>query len=543
MTVGLPLTVVNAFDRAARWFPNNEAVVDSGSRLSYRTLDDQSRRCAALLASLGAQRGQPVAILAAPSSIFMVAWLGIVRLGAVAMALHTREATPVLARICQKIQPTLLIYDASMEAAAAAIAAETPTIRATVRALSALPAEAAVGASPAAIIPTDLPQFPDDFPLASSDEDDPAIIVLSSGTTSLAKGIVHSHRTLIELARCDLYLYGGLKPSDRSLVPLSTAFIGCYNGWLPFLNVGGCTVFMERFDLAELPRLVSDERITHVFLTPTLWRRLLLSNLTGVDFSSVRQVGFAAEVMAASTLQKLRERISPNVVQMYGSSELGAAATCIWAEDMVGDRIASVGRPMVNCDLRIVVPGGRPSEEVPDGEVGEVLVSSPSLAVGIWHDPAMNGSLFVEEDGKRWWRSRDLGRVDAGGFLFIEGRHDDMIISAGINIMPARVEEVLMSHAAVRDCAVIGVPHPEFGEQVQAYVVSTDVGLDAAVLEKHMMASELSPYQRPRKYFFVDELPRTPTNKVSRKILREWAAKAGALHQASLSTNRPDRLT
>jgi long-chain acyl-CoA synthetase len=248
------------------------------------------------------------------------------------------------------------------------------------------------------------------------------------------------------------------------------------------------------------------------------------SDLAGADFRSVRLAGFAAEVMDAATLKRLRERISPNVVQMYGSTETGAAAACNFADDMVGDRLVSVGRPMLNGDLRVVTAGGGPTDEVPIGEVGEILVASPSLASGIWDEPEMSREIFIDDGRRRWWRSRDLGRIDAAGFLFIEGRHDDMIISAGINIMPARVEEVLLSHRSVRECAVVGVPHAELGEQVQAFVVSDDVKLDGAALDRHVLASDLSAYQRPRIYTFVSELPRTPTNKISRKALRDRAA-------------------
>ena len=358
-------------------------------------------------------------------------------------------------------------------------------------------------------------------------EEDPAIIALSSGTTSVPKGVVHTHRGLIEMARTDVYLYGGLRASDRSLVPLSTAFIGCYNGWLPFLNAGGCAVFMERFDLAELVRRTVEERVTHVFLTPTLWRRLLNADLTGVDFSAVRQVGFAAETMDAATLTRLRDRISPNVVQMYGSTETGAAATCIWAEEMVGERLVSVGRPMLNGDLRVVVPGGAPADEVRRGETGEILLTSPSLAAGIWDDPALTARSFIVDGDRRWWRSGDLGRLDRDGYLFIEGRHDDMIISGGINVMPARVEEVLLAHPGVRECAVVGMPDAEWGERVEAFVVRADPALDGGTLERHVRESDLSAYQRPRAYRFLAELPRTPTHKISRRALRDRANVAG----------------
>jgi long-chain acyl-CoA synthetase len=165
---------------------------------------------------------------------------------------------------------------------------------------------------------------------------------------------------------------------------------------------------------------------------------------------------------------------------------------------------------------------------VPPGEVGEILISSPSLAAGIWRDPEATAASFIIDGDRRWWRSRDLGRIDAGGYLYLEGRRDDMIISGGVNIMPARVEEVLLAHRGVAECAVVGVPDPEWGERVQAFVVRADPALDAKMLEQHVRASDLSAYQRPRTYTFVAELPRTSTNKVLRRALRETVLRATA---------------
>ncbi len=153
-------------------------------------------------------------------------------------------------------------------------------------------------------------------------------------------------------------------------------------------------------------------------------------------------------------------------------------------------------------------------------------ISSPSLAVGIWRDPETTAATFVNDGDRRWWRSRDLGRLDADGYLYLEGRRDDMIISGGINVMPARVEEVLLAHSGVAECAVVGVPDAEWGERVQAFIVRGDPALQAATLDLHVRSSDLSPYQRPRVYTFVSELPRTSTNKVLRRVLRETALRA-----------------
>ena len=230
MSIGLPLTIPNSFARVARWFGDGEAVVDSAARLTYAELDLLSRRAAALFASLGAVPGEPLALLCPPSAIYLVAWLGAVRLGALPMALHTRESAATLAAVCRKMGPRLLVYDASMENLAAAIAAACPQLTTCVEALSAVPPQRSGTFAPAASIPGDLNDERPDVAPVRPGENDPAVIILSSGTTSIPKGVVHTHRSFIENARTNLYLYQGLLPRDRSVVPLSTAFIGCYNG-------------------------------------------------------------------------------------------------------------------------------------------------------------------------------------------------------------------------------------------------------------------------------------------------------------------------
>src|SRR5271169_3589169 len=139
MTVGLPLTIPNSFARTARWFGSGEAVVDSGTRLTYAELDALSLRAAALFAALGAEPGMPLALLCPPSAIYLVAWLGAVRLGALPMALHTRESAATLAAVCRKMEPRLLVYDVCTEALAAGVVAHYPRLRASVEAVSAVP--------------------------------------------------------------------------------------------------------------------------------------------------------------------------------------------------------------------------------------------------------------------------------------------------------------------------------------------------------------------------------------------------------------------
>lgn len=521
MPTGSPLTVCAAFDRVARVYRDSEAAVDSVSRLTFGEVDEASRRFVSLLRAEGVVPGMRVALLTLPSTVHLVAWLAVVRSGAIPVALHTREAPQLLAQLCDKFDIGLVLYDASLEPTMTAMADECagPLKGIALRSGAAGSAEAHISGLE---IPRDLAEFAPADDLAAPAEDDVAAIILSSGTTSLPKGVVHSHRGVVDGARTALGIYAGLRPGQRVIVPYSTAFTGCYATWVPFLNAGACCVFLEKFDLPEYLAAIRRERITHVSLTPTMWRKLLTLDSNADTYASVVQAQFAAEPMDSTTLRRIRDTVSPYIVQAYGSTEMFGMVTVNVADDMQGERLNSVGRPCINTEVRIVREGGSAHDLMPVGEVGEVMATSPSVGQGIWGDEAMNAKMFhVDADGRRWWRSGDLGRLDEDGFLFLEGRSDDMIISGGINIMPAAVEEVLLGHPSVVEAAVIGLPHPEWGQQVHAFVVTGDPSLTAEALGDFMTASPLSGYQRPRTFHFVSSLPRTATNKLNRRRLRE----------------------
>lgn len=514
-----PLTIAATMDRVVRCYPDAEAVVDSVLRLTYRELDDTVRRFVTQLRAEGVRPGVPVALLTIPSAIHVVTWLALVRIGALPIALHTRESDAGLAAVCSKFDIDTLIHDASLEPKGASIASQLGRRLTRLRVRSAAePVEpssldAVTDANPAAFAPAD------DLPVPG--EDDPAVIILSSGTTSVPKGIVHTHRNLVEAARSAVAMYGHTGPGARAILPLSTAFTGCYVTWLPMLHSGGCTVFVEKFDLAKCAETVMHEKITHMALTPTMWRKLLTLNSDPATYDSMEIAVFAAEPMDSTTLERIRQIVTPHVVQAYGSTETLGLATVISAKDMTGDRLLSVGRPFPSTEIRLMTPGAIGGDPVAQGDVGEIWVNSPLVAAGVWKQPELEAKLFHFDGERRWWRSGDLGRMDERGFLFLEGRHDDMIISGGINIMPAAVEETLLQHPLVREAAVVGFKHPEWGEQPHAFVVSSDSSLDEKALDEFVRKSALSDYQRPRAYYFVDALPYTNSNKINRKTLRD----------------------
>lgn len=518
------LTLPSILDRAARWFPDHEAAVDPSQRYTYAELQDKVHGMAALYHDLGVRKGDRVAFLLYPSANHVVALFGALQLGALPVALHVRESVAVLTEVTRRLAPRVLVYDGNFDEKAACLRDSVPGLTGLVRARSALTDPAKARWSPDPVIPDVLESCPAVVASVAIRETDPAVIVLSSGTTNAPKGIVHTHRTLMESARGGSFIWQA-RPSDGIVNTLTTSFIGWFNLSLTFFNVGAKNIFPGQFDPKGFLQTVQDEGATVAFLVPTMWRMLLKENLPDYDLSRVRLAGFAGEVMDQSTLTRISERISPHVINIYGTTETGScsAGTVMFEEDMAKPgKLSSVGKPLLNADLRVIVPGGDPDDEVPRGEAGEVIIRGPSVAGAVWDDPEATRRIFRGP----WWYSGDLGRIDTDGYLFLEGRTDDMIITGGINVLPARVEDVLLTYQSVAEVAVVGVPDETWGQRVTAFVVSKDEGLDAEQLDRFVRDSDLSDYQRPRSYVMVPALPRTATGKLDRRALRSQGAPA-----------------
>lgn len=502
--------------RTATYFPANDAVVDEQFRYTYGELHDKVRRAARLYHELGVRKGDRVALMLLPSANHVVALFAAHELGAIPVALHIRESVPILVKTLQRLSPRILVYDASLIEQAERIRAQAPWLTGFVTARSGITGLEAARSTGHPIIPDDLGQYDPDFEPMAVHEHDIALICLSSGTTGIPKGVIHRNRPLMEGARGGVYIFG-VNPHSAQLIPISTSFMGWQNGALPMLNVGGKLVFMAQFSPRGFIDTLRQERCTVVLLLPTIWRMLFQMAVTAEDFESVELAGFAGEVIDMGTLTKIRELVTPNIINIYGTTESGlSGGTMMFSKDLErADKIASIGKPLLNSEVRVIAPGGTADDIRPPGEEGEIIIRGPSVANEMWDDPATTRQVF---EGP-WWHSGDLGVMDDEQYLYIRGRLDDMIISGGINIMPAPVEEALLKHPAVAEVAVVGLQDDIWGQAVTAFVmVRTPVGADE--LDAFLQASELSPYQRPRRYEFVAELPKGPTGKLNRRALR-----------------------
>ncbi|MBW2423089.1 MAG: acyl--CoA ligase, partial [Deltaproteobacteria bacterium] len=311
--------------RAARWYPANEAVVDGIQRLTYAELQDQVRRMAALLHSLGVRKGDRVALLMHPSAAHVIALFGAIELGAIPCALHLRESAALLQAVVERLSPRVLVYDAALDELASELQRRVPLITGAVRAASAIspPEKLEAGSDP--LIPRDLANWEMDFEPMPIAEDETAAIVLSSGTTGVPKGIMHSHRALVESARGGAQLWR--INARSSIINLSTtAFIGWYNCALPFLNASAKLVFQNQWDPQQYLETCQRERTTVAFLVPTMWRMVMKLPVEDYDLGAIRLAGYAGEPIDAGTLRAIQERVCPDVLNMYGTTETGSCA-------------------------------------------------------------------------------------------------------------------------------------------------------------------------------------------------------------------------
>ncbi|WP_372716791.1 class I adenylate-forming enzyme family protein [Immundisolibacter sp.] len=502
--------------RSAKWYPNNEAVVDELYRYTYAELKEQVQRMAKLLHTRGVRKGDRVALLMYPSVAHVVALFGAFELGAIPSALHLRESPKILAAVLERLSPRVMVYDGALSELADQLRQMAPLVSYGIRAVSEITPDDKIG-GPDPVIPRDLADYPLDFEPMPIHSDDVSMIALSSGTTGVPKGIMHTHRTQIESARGGGFVFDA-NPYSCIVNVSTTAFIGWYNCTLPYLNAAGKIVFMAQWDPKRFLQKLQDERATFAFLVPTVWRMLFRENLDNYDLSSLKKAGYAGEPMDTRTMGLVREKICKTVINIYGTTETGSCSggTIMFNEDYRDpSKQESVGKPFINADVRVIQPGGALTDEVAPGEEGEVIIRGLSVAEQVWEQPAVARKIF--EDG--WWRSGDMGTLDADNYLYLRGRIDDMIISGGINVLPSQVEEAVLGHAAVSECVVVGIPDEQWGQRIVAFVVAREA-VTPEQLKAHVEATDLSSYKRPREYRLVNELPRGNTNKVSRRMVR-----------------------
>jgi acyl-CoA synthetase (AMP-forming)/AMP-acid ligase II len=352
-----------------------------------------------------------------------------------------------------------------------------------------------------------------------------ALQLYSSGTTGLPKGVELSHRALLSTcATCaGDWHFGG---ADIFGNPLPTFHVAGIAMLLMPLFAGGRTVAFSEFDAAGFIDSIGRHGITHTFVVPAMLQFMLNApNAAEGNFQSLRQIAYGGSPISERVLQEAMRAFQCDFLQVYGLTEVAGPAAFLRPEDHQpgGPRsylLRSAGQPVGGARLRIVDPGTL--EDVPEGEVGEIWIETIRNFNGYWRNPQATEEAFPQGRNALggWFRTGDIGYMK-DGYLFIHDRIKDMIISGGENIYPAEVENVIMQHPAVADCAVFSVPDDTWGEAVKAAVVVRP-GLVLTARELIAFARQrMAHYKCPKTVDFAEALPRNPTGKLLKRVLRQ----------------------
>ena len=364
-------------------------------------------------------------------------------------------------------------------------------------------------------------------------EDDPAWLFYTSGTTGRPKGVVITHGNLRAMSQCFLTDVEAVAPGDAILhaAPLSHGS-GLYV--LPHVLAGAVNVVPESggFDPDEIVALLGAWDRTSFFAAPTMVKRLVGAPAIGrARLDRLKSIVFGGGPMYVADCKEAYRALGPRLAQIYGQGEspmtITAMNRALLADALARDddaRIGSVGVAQTGIDVIVADERGEPC---PTGEAGEVLVRGATVMAGYWMNPDASAATLANG----WLHTGDVGAFDADGFLTLKDRSKDLIISGGSNIYPREVEEVLQAHPDVAEVAVIGRPHPEWGEEVVACVVARTAASDAAsnaALERALDAlclERIARFKRPKAYVFLAELPKNNAGKVLKTALREDLAR------------------
>jgi len=503
-------SVYSAFLRTVRREGEKLALAFDQRRWSFNTLNESVARVAGQLHSLGLTKGERLIAFAQNSDAYLILWLACARLGIVHVPVNYALTTTELAYIVENAGTVALFHDEKLAQVVEALPRDiSPGI------LGTLHGGDEHGGDDLDILSwacsTDAPTAPQ--PVIA--DTDLAQIIYTSGTTASPKGVMHSHRSLInQYYSCIIAL--DLKAEDRLLAALPLYHCAQMHTFsMPSLLMGASNFLLQAPEISRCIEWIEREQLNSFFAPPTVWTSLLRHQpLEAQAISSLRKAYYGASIMPEEILKGMAELL-PNVgfYNCYGQTEIAPLATVLSPEQHQ-QRPTSVGKPVINVQTRIV---NEKLEDVPVGEVGEIVHRSPQLLSGYWQKPEATAEAF--EGG--WFHSGDMAYADKEGFLYIADRKKDIINTGGVVVSSREVEEAIYTHPAVSQVAVIGIDDAKWVEAICAVVV-LKAGESASEIElTDHLRSRLAPYKIPKKVIFVDSLPVNTAGKVLKRELRE----------------------
>jgi acyl-CoA synthetase (AMP-forming)/AMP-acid ligase II len=516
--LSLPNTIPGVLIDAAGRFPGKTAIEnEAGSRLDFAGLLGQCRRAATAFLAYGIKPGERIAIWAPNATAWIVATIGAQMIGGALVPLNTRlkgrEAAYILNRSSARILFTVRNFIGADYTALLAGEALDKLERTVI--LDA-PADAEDSWENFLALGDAVPDAAVDAAFADIDGETVADILFTSGTTGKPKGALSTHAQTVVTSRAWASAIG-LTGDDRYLIvnPFFHSF-GYKSGWLACLIVGATALPHAVFDAETVLRRIERDRLTVITGAPTIYQSMLMSkSLAATDTGSLRLAVTGASVVPRQLVERMHGELGFDIVLTgYGLTETSGTVSICSANDSI-ERVATTsGRPIPGVELRSVDPQG---QDVPPGMPGEILVRGFNVVKGYLDDPKATAEA-IDPDG--WFRTGDIGIIDAEGYIRITDRAKDMFIVGGFNCYPAEIEELMLEHPAIAQVAVVGVPDERMGEVAKAFVVLRPA---KQLTEAELIAwgrKSMANYKAPRYVEFVDILPTTASGKVQRFALR-----------------------
>ncbi len=480
------------------FFGNRPAASESGLEVSYSELNDRANRVATALMRLGIKAGDLVGLCSANSTDWLVFYFGVLKIGAVAVALSPLLKKEELALLIGHSRPRILFAaeeklndfeDLRREGAFTKIICRGGDL--TIEDLLAM------GSS--------------SFQALDRERSDTAVVLYTGGTTGVPKGVMLTQEN-INAAIYTVVFNEGSTEEDRALcfLPFNHVF-----GQMHIMNAtilsGGCLEIMPAFDMEKVLDAMKTGRVTKLFSVPTVYVRLLTLDRLRERIGSVRYCFSAAASMAAEIVRQWKEETGLAIYEGYGMTE---AAPTVTYNHRIRHVIGSVGTEVPGVEIQLRDESGN---QVGKGEKGEICVRGPNIMKGYLNNPEGTRAAFW--DGG-WFRSGDVGQFDEAAYLYIVDRIKDMIITGGENVYPREVEEILYTKPEIQECGVIGLPDREWGERVTACIVPKP-GKEIDPQEmKEFLRKRLSPFKVPKEYIVMRDLPKNQAGKILKRELK-----------------------
>jgi fatty-acyl-CoA synthase len=503
---------------------NSTAMHFQGRETTYAALDTHTSQVANGMIALGAKPQARIGYMGMNSDVFFEVLLGSFKANTVLVGVNWRLAGPEVVYILNDAGCEIIFVGAEFVPLIESIKKDCPQLK------HCIAVDGGHAAWPAYAEWRDK-QSPKDPHLTIKGEDD-AIQLYTSGTTGNPKGVQLTNANYIAFFKAAQEAkWGDFAAGDANLVAMPNYHVAGTNMGLTTLAQGSFGIVMKAVTPDEVLNLVEKFKIRSMFLVPAVILMLTQTpRVKTADISSVKQMFYGASPIAEETLKTAQAIFKGcGFTQLYGLTETVGAGTALQPEDHVGERLRSCGKAYPGLDIKVFDANDK---EVKAGEVGEIVIAGPTLMKGYWNKPdatakaiKVKRSFFGGE--KRWFYTGDAGFFDKDGFLYIHDRVKDMIVSGGENIYPAEVENAVMAHPAVADCAVIGVPDEKWGEAVKAVVVLKKGETATAEDIIAFCRTRIAGYKVPKSVDFVDTIPRNASGKVLRREIREpfWAGR------------------